>query len=148
MATRSGDIDPTVPLYLQQHCGLSAADVDKLLNKQSGFQGLCGMTDLRAITTAGTPEAQTALDVHLTALLSPCYALQTVPRLPLDVWSSSTMTLYMRDVYTRPAYLVYDSIDLLFQTVAEGEGDWAPCHRCSCTGCGSISEPISCSWRT
>jgi acetate kinase len=74
MATRSGDIDPTVPLYLQQHCGLSAADVDKLLNKQSGFQGLCGMTDLRAITSAGTPEAQMALDVRLTAYSSPYFA--------------------------------------------------------------------------
>ena len=67
MATRSGDVDPTIPLYLQQNCGLSAADVDKLLNKQSGFKGLCDLTDLRAITTAGTPQAQLALDVSFRA---------------------------------------------------------------------------------
>ena len=71
MATRSGDVDPTIPLYLQQNCGLSAADVDKLLNKQSGFQGLCGLTDLRAITTAGTPQAQLALDVSVRAASAP-----------------------------------------------------------------------------
>jgi len=67
MATRSGDVDPTIPLYLQQHCGLSAADVDRMLNKQSGFKGLCDLTDLRAITMAGTPQAQLALDVSVRA---------------------------------------------------------------------------------
>ena len=80
MATRSGDVDPTIPLYFQQHCGLSPADVDKLLNKQSGFKGLCDLTDLRAITTAGTPEAQLALEVssvpyapaHLSSIVSYC----------------------------------------------------------------------------
>ena len=79
MATRSGDVDPTIPLYLQQHCGLSAADVDKLLNKQSGFQGLCGLTDLRGITTAGTPEAQMALQVKRCSAQQSLYSSQAQP---------------------------------------------------------------------
>ncbi len=79
MATRSGDVDPTIPLYLQQNCGLSAADVDKMLNKQSGFKGLCDLTDLRAITTAGTPQAQLALDVSVP--VAPASSVQPVPRL-------------------------------------------------------------------
>ena len=79
MATRSGDVDPTIPLYLQQNCGLSAADVDKMLNKQSGFKGLCDLTDLRAITTAGTPQAQLALDVSLRAISLSQTLISSVP---------------------------------------------------------------------
>ena len=85
MATRSGDVDPTIPLYLQQNCGLSAADVDKLLNKQSGFKGLCDLTDLRAITTAGTPEAKLALDVSSKSLLSRDRWLKMLPCSPVVV---------------------------------------------------------------
>lgn len=65
MATRSGDLDPTIPLYLQKHCGLSASAVDTMLNKQSGLVGMCGSGDLRSILADGSPQAQLAVEVFL-----------------------------------------------------------------------------------
>lgn len=35
MSTRCGDIDPAVVIYLAEHCGMRAADIDKLMNKQA-----------------------------------------------------------------------------------------------------------------
>ncbi len=49
MGTRSGDIDPFIPLYLQKILGKSSAEVDTLLNKQSGMLGICGDSDNRDV---------------------------------------------------------------------------------------------------
>jgi acetate kinase len=47
MGTRCGDIDPAVVLHLQTELGYSAEEVNDLMNKKSGFLGLCGtMHDL------------------------------------------------------------------------------------------------------
>ena len=67
MATRSGDVDPTIPLYLQKHCGLSASEVDTLLNKKSGLAGLCGNSDLRSVLADDSPQAKLAIEVWFTA---------------------------------------------------------------------------------
>ena len=45
MGTRSGDLDPAVLEYLGAKEGLSPAEVDNLLNKQSGLLGLSGLTN-------------------------------------------------------------------------------------------------------
>jgi len=45
MGTRSGDVDPAVLEYLGVKEGLSASEVDNLLNKQSGLLGLSGLTN-------------------------------------------------------------------------------------------------------
>ena len=48
MGTRCGDLDPSVVEVLMQNEGLSAAEVDSLLNKQSGLLGISGLTgDMR-----------------------------------------------------------------------------------------------------
>lgn len=48
MGTRSGDIDPSLVEYLVHKEGLSLAEVDTLLNKQSGLLGVSGLTsDMR-----------------------------------------------------------------------------------------------------
>jgi len=49
MGTRCGDIDPDIPLFLQRELGLSAEEVDSLLNKESGLKGICTENDLREI---------------------------------------------------------------------------------------------------
>lgn len=49
MSTRSGDIDPSVVFYLMDELGLSKSEVHDLLNKKSGWFGLCGHTDAREI---------------------------------------------------------------------------------------------------
>ena len=50
MGTRSGDLDPAVVEYLGEKEGLSPAEIDALLNKQSGLLGLSGLTnDMREL---------------------------------------------------------------------------------------------------
>lgn len=49
MATRSGDLDPMIPLYLQTRGGFSVAQVATMLNRQSGLFGLTGLRDIRDV---------------------------------------------------------------------------------------------------
>ncbi len=58
MSTRSGDIDPAIPLFLQRQAGMSARRVEKLLEQESGLFGLTGLRDMRDILgAAGHPVA-------------------------------------------------------------------------------------------
>ncbi len=53
MSTRSGDVDPGLVLYLIRTVGMTAGEVDDLLNHQSGLRGLSGQsTDLRDLEQA------------------------------------------------------------------------------------------------
>jgi acetate kinase len=48
MGTRSGDLDPSVPLFLLQERGLTLTEVSDLLNKQAGLLGVSGTSaDMR-----------------------------------------------------------------------------------------------------
>ncbi len=49
MGTRSGDIDPSIIFYLVDQKGYSIEEVSKVLNKESGIQGLTGDTDMRDV---------------------------------------------------------------------------------------------------
>src|SRR3712207_4931506 len=50
MGTRSGDVDPAVLDYVAVKEGLSLAEVEGLLNKQSGLLGISGLTnDMREL---------------------------------------------------------------------------------------------------
>ena len=67
MGTRSGDLDPAVVLYLQSQLGYTAAEVNALLNKQSGMLGLTGFSDMRDIGQAQVqddPDAELAYDLY------------------------------------------------------------------------------------
>jgi acetate kinase len=66
MGTRCGDIDPAVHFYLMRQTGMSADEVEKLLNSQSGLKGICGMNDMRQIqqkSEEGDERAMLALDM-------------------------------------------------------------------------------------
>lgn len=68
MGTRSGDLDPAIPLHLERTAGMDADQVDALLNKNSGLKGLCGANDLREIHARaddGDADAQLALKVYV-----------------------------------------------------------------------------------
>ncbi|MEY8380133.1 acetate/propionate family kinase [Ileibacterium valens] len=53
MGTRSGDIDPAIPLVLQKKYGYSAQEMDDILNKKSGLLGVSGVSsDSRDIDKA------------------------------------------------------------------------------------------------
>ncbi|MFS4455839.1 acetate/propionate family kinase [Maribacter sp. 2304DJ31-5] len=49
MGTRCGDIDQSVIFYLVETLGFSVKEVNELLQKQSGFLGLTGHSDVREI---------------------------------------------------------------------------------------------------
>ncbi|MCF7919937.1 MAG: acetate kinase [Candidatus Cloacimonetes bacterium] len=69
MGTRCGDLDPAIPLYLQRHFKMSIAEVDKVLNKESGILGLSEMaSDMRVIEdglAAGNKDAIRAFEVYV-----------------------------------------------------------------------------------
>ncbi|MBQ3133041.1 MAG: acetate kinase [Clostridia bacterium] len=60
MGTRSGSIDPTVVTYLMKTKGYSPEEMETILNKKSGFQGIFGNSDCRNVgdaAKAGDPKA-------------------------------------------------------------------------------------------
>lgn len=68
MGTRSGDLDPGILEYLHHKEGLSLAELDTMLNKQSGLLGVSGLTsdmrDLLAEEKAhGDRRARLAIDL-------------------------------------------------------------------------------------
>jgi acetate kinase len=68
MATRAGSLDPGISLWLEQHAGLSAPEVEEALEQHSGLAGLAGDADMRAVLEragAGDADAQLAIDVYL-----------------------------------------------------------------------------------
>jgi len=72
MATRSGSLDPGALLFVQQHHGLSAAEVERALNRESGLLGLSGISgdlrEVRAAAAVGNERAKLALDVYIRRL--------------------------------------------------------------------------------
>jgi acetate kinase len=67
MGTRSGDLDPAVPLYVQRAAGLDAGAVDDALNHRAGLEGLAGASDVRELLareSAGDERARLALEVY------------------------------------------------------------------------------------
>lgn len=81
MSTRAGDIDPAIPVYVQEKLRWSAAKVGHLLEFESGIHGLCGLNDMRDVlgatgypvpgwsrghwTTATRARARQALEIYL-----------------------------------------------------------------------------------
>ena len=67
MGTRSGDIDPAVVFYLIENEGMTARDVDIMLNKESGLLGISGVgSDMRDILSEaenGNQKAKLALNI-------------------------------------------------------------------------------------
>lgn len=62
MATRSGDLDPGVLLYLLDEVGMSARDVRDLLYRRSGLSGISGESgDMEALLASARPEAAEAV---------------------------------------------------------------------------------------
>lgn len=52
MGTRSGDIDPYIPLHIMKEQNLNVDEVNILLNKKSGMLGLTGFSDMRDVEAA------------------------------------------------------------------------------------------------
>jgi acetate kinase len=68
MASRCGDLDPAVPLWLVQRAGLAPGEVAAALDHDSGLAGLAGTPDMRAVLAAedsGDARAELAIQVWL-----------------------------------------------------------------------------------
>lgn len=67
MGTRSGDIDPAIPYFLSQQADMSPAEINHLLNHESGLKGITGENDLREVASKreqGDENAQLALEMY------------------------------------------------------------------------------------
>ncbi|MDP9888894.1 acetate kinase [Pseudarthrobacter enclensis] len=65
MGTRSGDLDPSILVFLGR-AGWSPEDIDTMLNRESGLKGLAGNNDMRSVveaSEAGDERASMALAV-------------------------------------------------------------------------------------
>src|SRR5919202_7155106 len=66
MGTRSGDLDPGVPLYLLQARGLDAAGLSALVNRQAGLLGASGLSaDMRDLLAKEKDEPRAAEAIAL-----------------------------------------------------------------------------------
>ncbi len=66
MGSRSGDLDPYVPLYLMERERMGIPEMSDLLNKKSGLVGICGKKDMRDIiedARGGSKEALLAIEI-------------------------------------------------------------------------------------
>ncbi|MBQ9779127.1 MAG: acetate kinase [Clostridia bacterium] len=67
MGTRCGSIDPSIIPYMMQKTGMSAAEIDNVMNKKSGLLGLSGVSsDAREIwdaVDAGNKRAKLSMEV-------------------------------------------------------------------------------------
>ena len=72
MGTRSGDIDPYIPLHLMKKLNKNVDEINALMNKQSGMYGVCGFSDNRDVETNylnGEEKATEAMNVYVHSLL-------------------------------------------------------------------------------
>jgi acetate kinase len=73
MGTRCGDLDPGVVTFLERAEGMTGAQIDQMLNKQSGLLGLSGVSsDMREVLKA----AEAGESRALLALKTFCYRVR------------------------------------------------------------------------
>jgi acetate kinase len=68
MATRSGSIDPSIVVHVQQQHGLTAEQIESVLNRESGLLGVSGISaDMRQVLASarkGDEQARLALGIY------------------------------------------------------------------------------------
>ncbi len=72
MATRSGDLDPGVLLYLLRVKKMNADSLEHMLNRESGLTGISAgksdMRDLESAAASGDQKAQVAIEIFCTGI--------------------------------------------------------------------------------
>ncbi|MCB9991337.1 MAG: acetate/propionate family kinase [Rhodospirillales bacterium] len=64
MGTRSGSIDPGLPLHLIEQKGMAPGQVSKIFQKESGLKGVSGISsDMRVLLQSSDPAAKEAVDL-------------------------------------------------------------------------------------
>ena len=82
MGTRSGSIDPSIPVYLMRRHGYTADQIDDILNRKSGLLGVSGASgDMRETLEAiqkGDQRARLAYDIYAHRLVREIGAMLAV----------------------------------------------------------------------
>ena len=67
MGTRCGDLDPAIVTFLIKNEGITADEMDRILNKESGKKGISGISDddrdIEAAIAEGNERAKLTLDI-------------------------------------------------------------------------------------
>ncbi len=66
MGTRSGDLDPYIPLFMIKELGMTVDEVERTLNRESGMEGICRHADVRDVeelVTQGDLDSELALNM-------------------------------------------------------------------------------------
>lgn len=70
MGTRPGDIDAGVLLYLEEHHGMTANELQTLLYNESGLKGISGISgDMRTLLASDNPRAIAAIELFVFRLV-------------------------------------------------------------------------------
>jgi acetate kinase len=72
MGTRSGSLDPYIPLHIMESQELTPAQVSSMMNKQGGLLAIAGKSDMRDIVEASKGGDQGCID----AIDMFCYSIQ------------------------------------------------------------------------
>jgi acetate kinase len=68
MGTRCGDLDPAIPLFMQQRLNISPREMDNMLNKKSGILGITGkFTDRRDVLECAKTDERCKLAIEIEA---------------------------------------------------------------------------------
>jgi acetate kinase len=116
MGTRCGDLDPAIPFYLARTLKKPFEEIENILNKQSGLQGVAGVNDMREVersAASGNLNAQLALDMF-------CYRIKK---------------------YIGSYYAVLGNLDAIIFTGGIGENS-ALVRGKACTGLGPLGIAV------
>lgn len=75
MGTRCGDLDPAIPGFLMKAEGLTAEELDHILNKKSGLLGLSGKSDMRDLLEVAS-QANDSAEKRAANLAIDCFCLR------------------------------------------------------------------------
>lgn len=87
MATRAGNLDPGLVLWLQKHAEITPGEMMDALDRYSGLQALAGTADMRQLLhklSAGDEDARLAFDVYVHRLRA-CIASMAAAMGGIDV---------------------------------------------------------------
>jgi acetate kinase len=123
MGTRCGDIDGSLVFYLEEKLGCSRDEINTILNKKSGFKGLCGTSDLREVLKLiekGDSHAKLALDIFIYRIKkyigSYLMILENVDAIVLTGGIGEHSQLVREEIYSST-----DKFDLVHLTIATNE---------------------------
>ncbi|MGC9062466.1 acetate kinase [Calditerrivibrio sp.] len=100
MGTRCGDLDPAVPLFMQQQLNVTPKEMDNILNKKSGILGITGKYTDRRDVIAGSEQGDNRCNLAL------------------------EIEAYRLKKYIGAYYAVLGRVDAIVFTAGVGENAW------------------------